>query len=97
MVYQCSMYNFVIECNFRKNYKGYLLESRLHFRIHATRLSLSQLVDEDPISDYSCHDTSLGREATVHKPLKQTFSVDSQQASSFEDCVQANGDQSSHL
>ena len=38
-------------CNFRKNYKGYLLESRLHFRIHATRLSLSQLLEEDPVSD----------------------------------------------
>lgn len=27
------------------------MESRLHFRIHATRLSLSQLVEEDPVSE----------------------------------------------
>ncbi|KAL4235823.1 Tetratricopeptide repeat protein 39B [Mactra antiquata] len=81
----------------KKNYKGYLLESRLHFRIHATRLSLSQMVDEDPVSENSNQDSSLSREATQNSTLKESYSVDSQQYSSFDECVKTNGEQSTHL
>ena len=47
----CLSKHFIVPifCHFRKQYKGYLLESRLHFRVHATRLSLSQFTDGEKL------------------------------------------------
>ncbi|WAR24830.1 TT39B-like protein [Mya arenaria] len=65
----------------QKNYKGYLLESRLHFRIHATRLSLSQMVEEDPVSESLSKDEnecpSPPREVTpMSSPVKEVSPLD---------------------
>ncbi|XP_052776395.1 tetratricopeptide repeat protein 39B-like [Mya arenaria] len=65
----------------KKNYKGYLLESRLHFRIHATRLSLSQMVEEDPVSESLSKDEnecpSPPREVTpMSSPVKEVSPLD---------------------
>lgn len=63
----------------RRNYKGYLLESRLHFRIHATRLSLGQISGEDPVSDTFNNGGELSptREVTPNTPVKAGASFDS--------------------
>ena len=72
-------YQFSIDWNayfYRKNYKGYLLESRLHFRIHATRLSLSQLTEEEPGSDLlnEENESSSARKVTPDTPVKDATS-----------------------
>ncbi|XP_005096921.3 tetratricopeptide repeat protein 39B [Aplysia californica] len=45
----------------KKNYKGYYLESRLHFRIHAIRLQLNTLLNSEGDAD---NDESIDQTAT---------------------------------